>query len=199
MTNDDESDLDHERAAPLPGRVLLDLVYDELRRLAASKIQRELPGQTLTPTGLVHEAWLRIAGANNNQQWNSRSHFMAAAAEAMRRILVEQARRKLRIKHGGRFTRVQSDTNEFPSVIPDERIIAVDLALNEMNTEMPELVELVKMRFFLAMSNEEIAAIQNLSESTVKRRWRLARAWLAKKLTDFQEPGLDSSEPEPAP
>jgi len=178
-----------EETGPLPGpehdgRWLFDRVYDELRRLAARKMRREKPGQTLTPTGLVHEAYLRLSGPAGQGHWDNQAHFIAAAAEAMRRILVEQARRKSRLKHGGQFNRVNDITEELPTAIPDERILAVDQALDGLKHVMPEMVELVKMRFFLAMTNEEIATVLDLSESTIKRRWRLARAWLAKHLSE---------------
>ena len=127
---------------------LLPLVYEELRRLAAAKMAQEKPGQTLQATSLVHEAWLRLVGAEEQRAWNSRGHFFGAAAEAMRRILIESARRKARLRHGGELERVPVDEIEIAAALPEERLVQVSEALDELEREAPEAAHVVKLRYF---------------------------------------------------
>jgi RNA polymerase sigma factor (TIGR02999 family) len=167
---------------------LLPLVYDELRKLAARRLARESTGQTLQATALVHEAYLRLVGREQAEGWNSRGHFFAAAAEAMRRILVENARRKRRSKHGGGFRRV--DLDEGPPVTgAREDVLALDEALTELARQEPAKAELVKLRYFAGLSLEEAAACLGISEATAKRYWAVARAWLFAALSDDETGG----------
>ena len=156
---------------------ILPLVYEELRQLAQRKMAREAPGHTLQATALVHEAWLRIAGPHE-AQWNSRTHFFSAAAEAMRRILVERARRKLARKHGGDQVRVELDAIEIPNEAMPENVISVHEALDELAGDSPVQAEVVKLRFFVGLSHAEIADALDISQQTSKRYWAHARAWL---------------------
>ncbi len=157
---------------------ILPLVYDELRQLAAVRLAAEKPGQTLQATALVHEAFLRLVGPDPGQLWNGRGHFFGAAAEAMRRILVEAARRKGRNKRGGDRRRVDlEDVRATADNDPDE-LLAVDEALTSLAREDPDKAELVKLRYFAGMTLEEAAACQGVSLATAKRRWAVARAWL---------------------
>jgi RNA polymerase sigma factor (TIGR02999 family) len=160
---------------------LLPLIYEELRRLAAAKMAQEAPGQTLQPTALVHEAWLRLVG-EGNQRWNSRGHFFAAAAEAMRRILVENARRKKALRHGGGHERVAL-TSVDPAAEPEEdRLLEVDDALDELARLDAAQAEVVKLRFFVGLKLEEIAALHGVSMKTIQRQWTHARAWLFERI-----------------
>lgn len=156
---------------------LLPLVYEELRKLAAAKMAQEKPGQTLQATALVHEAWLRLAGAEQHR-WDNRRHFFAAAAEAMRRILVERARRRLRVRHGGGLERVDLDDVEIATGVREEQLVAVDEALERLEREDPKKAEVVKLRYFVGMTNRETAEAMGLSEATVERHWAFAKAWL---------------------
>jgi RNA polymerase sigma factor (TIGR02999 family) len=159
---------------------LLPLVYDELRKLAARNMAREQSGQTLDATGLVHEAYLRLAGSENanGQLWDGRAHFFGAAAEAMRRILVENARRKSRIKHGGELQRVSlSDVEPVVAPTPDG-ILAVDEALTRFAVEEPEAARVVELRYFAGCSIDEAAEMVGISRATANRHWAYARAWL---------------------
>ena len=156
---------------------LLPLVYDELRRLAAAKMANEPPGQTLQPTALVHEAWLRLVG-DAPRPWDGRGHFFAAAAEAMRRILVENARRKQRLRHGGGRQRVGLEEAEVPAEPEDEKVIEVDEALDQLTREDPVQAQVVKLRFFAGLTNEEAAAVLGVSAKTVQRYWTHAKARL---------------------
>jgi RNA polymerase sigma factor (TIGR02999 family) len=156
---------------------LLPLVYDELRRLAAGKMSHEAPGQTLQPTALVHEAWLRL-GADAQPQWQNRNHFLAAAAEAMRRILVENARRKLRLKRGGGRERVELEQSAIAAPAEDEKLLQVHEALDALAAEDPQKARIVKLRFFAGLSHEEIAALLGLNEKTVRRHWEVAKVRL---------------------
>lgn len=157
---------------------LLPLVYDELRRLAAAPMAAEKPGQTLQATALVNEAYLRLVGPAGGGAWNSRGHFFGAAAEAMRRILVEAARRKRRIKHGGARRRVELDDVTADLDGRSDDLLALDEALESLAREDPTKAELVKLRYFAGLTLEEAAACQGVSLATAKRRWALARAWL---------------------
>jgi RNA polymerase sigma factor (TIGR02999 family) len=161
---------------------LLPLVYAELRSLAARKLAHESPGQTLQPTALVHEAWLRLAGSTG-QQWKSRNHFFAAAAEAMRRILIDNARRKDRVRHGKGLTRVDFADLDLAASADDETLLQVDEAMQKLAAEDPEKAELVKLRFFAGLSIPDAARAMGLSESTAKRHWDYCRAWLYDELT----------------
>jgi RNA polymerase sigma factor (TIGR02999 family) len=162
---------------------LLPLVYDELRRLAAAKMRKESPNHTLEPTALVHEAYVRLVGPRGDRRWDSRGHFFAAAAEAMRRILVEDARRRHSAKRGGNLARRELD--EADAVIdPDEPagLLALDEALMKLAAAEPELAQLVKLRFFTGLSVEEAAEALGVSPRTAKRNWSYARAWLRREM-----------------
>lgn len=156
---------------------LLPLVYDELRRHAALRMAGESPGQTLQPTALVHEAWLRLSSARG-QRWQNRAHFFGAAAEAMRRILIEQARRKARLKRGGALQRVDVDAVDLAAASPDEKALLIDEALGELETEDPEKARIVVLKFFGGFSNREVAECMGVTERTVERHWSFAKAWL---------------------
>jgi RNA polymerase sigma factor (TIGR02999 family) len=160
---------------------LLPLVYDELRKLAAAKLAQEKPGQTLQATALVHEAYIRLVDVEQAQHWDSRGHFFAAAAEAMRRILVENARRKDRLKHGGGLARDYHETNIVAAERP-ERLLALDDALNRLTTTNPQAAELVKLRYFAGFSNAEAASILGVSARKANQVWAYARAWLLEEL-----------------
>jgi RNA polymerase sigma factor (TIGR02999 family) len=167
------SDIDQGR--PHAAGLLLPLVYDELRRLAAQKLAVETPGQTLQPTALVHEAYLRLVGG---QKFEGRGHFFAAAAEAMRRILVENARRKQAVKHGGELQRVELDGVDVPVGPPPEEVIALDEALTRLTAEDPEATKVVQLHFFAGLSIEDAAEELGVSRATAYRQWSFARAWL---------------------
>ena len=156
---------------------LLPLVYGELRRLAAHKLAQEAPGQTLQPTALVHEAWLRLS-SSRSRDWNGRGHFFAAAAEAMRRILIDKARRKNRVRHGKLLTRVNLEQVDLAADVDDDLLMAVDEALRKLAAEDAVKAELVKLRFFAGLSIPDAARALEMSESTAKRHWAYARAWL---------------------
>lgn len=163
---------------------LLPIVYEELRRLAARKMVQEKPGQTLNATALVHEAYLRLLGPEQIDQdlWEGRKHFFAAAAEAMRRILIEAARRKGRVKHGGERKQVPLD--DVASVERSEELLALDEALTKLAEKDPEAAEVVKLRYFVGMSVEEAAEALGVSRATANRQWAYARAWLKCELSD---------------
>lgn len=163
---------------------LLPLVYEELRRLAASKLAGEAPGQTLQATALVHEAWLRIAGSEATV-WDGRRHFLAAASEAMRRILIDNARRKQAVRHGGGLHRTEREPDHLPIAggAPDEELLAVHEALDALAAHDPRKAELVKLRYFAGLTLEETAAALDLSERTAKRDWAYARAWLYREIS----------------
>lgn len=153
---------------------LFPLVYNELRRIAAGQLGREAAGQTLQPTALVHEAWLRLS-AGDGRAWQDQGHFVAAATEAMRRILVDRARRKMRIKRGGDQERVQVEESQWMGPATDEQVLEVNAAVERLETEDPEQAQVVKLRFFGGMSHDEIAEALGVNEKTVRRRWELAR------------------------
>jgi RNA polymerase sigma factor (TIGR02999 family) len=161
---------------------LLPIVYEELRKLAAQRLSHERPGQTLQATALVHEAFLRLVGAADAQPWNSRGHFFAAAAEAMRRILIEQARRKQRIRHGGELKRVDLDGQVAISDSPAENLLALDEALEQLSVDQPDAAQVVKLRYFAGLTIEETATALDMSVRTVNRHWSYARAWLYQRL-----------------
>ena len=170
-----------ERGDPHAAGDLLPLVYEELRKLAAQKMARERPGQTLQATALVHEAWLRLGG-DDQPEWRNRAHFFAAAAEAMRRILIDDARRKQSLRHGGGVERVSMDGLELAANMDDERLIALSDALERFAAHDTRKAELVKLRFFAGLTNEQAARILGVSEPTVKRDWAYARAWLFREM-----------------
>jgi len=161
---------------------LLPVVYNELRRLAAAKLENEKRGQTLQPTALVHEAYLRLVDVDHAKKWDSRGHFFAAASEAMRRILVENARRKGSGKHGGEFRRVDLDESDLATTLPDERLLAIDEALNRLAQEDPAAAEIVKLRFFAGFSISEASEILGVSRSSAYAQWAYARAWLRRQV-----------------
>lgn len=160
---------------------LLPLVYEELRKLAAAKMSHEAAGQTLQATALVHEAWLRLAGSQH-QQWNNRRHFFAAASEAMRRILIDNARRKARVRHGKGLTRIELDEVDLAVAVPDTTLLRVDEALQKLAAEDPEKAELIKLRYFVGLNIRDAGRALGISESTAKRHWAYARAWLYHEL-----------------
>jgi RNA polymerase sigma factor (TIGR02999 family) len=163
---------------PKAAEELLPLVYDELRRVAAARMSNGAPGNTLQPTALVHEAWLRLVGNDGEAQFQNRTHFFAAAAEAMRHILIDRARRKQALRHGGGQQRVEVDDLEIAAPADDDELLAVNEALERLASADPAKAELVKLRYFVGMTVEEAAAALGISEPTAKRRWSLARAWL---------------------
>src|SRR5277367_4360029 len=159
----------------------LDLVYDELRRLAAGKMAREAPGQTLQATALVHEAWLRLIG-DDNRRFENRTHFFAAAAEAMRRILIERARRRRAVRHGSEYERVTLQEEMLAGHDDDEQLLALNDALEKLELKYPTQAQVVKLRYFAGMSNEEIAELLGVSLSTVKNYWVFSKAWLFREI-----------------
>lgn len=175
-----------QQGDPSAAEQLLPLVYEELRKLAAAKLAQEKPGQTLQATALIHEAYLRLVGGARDEGWNSRGHFFGAAAEAMRRILVEQARRKKSQRRGGQRERLELKDEvlspDADAAEPD-RILAVHEALAELETQSPRKAQLVKMRFFAGMTLEEAAAVLGVAVPTAKREWAAARVWLFRWLS----------------
>jgi RNA polymerase sigma factor (TIGR02999 family) len=168
-----------QQGEPNAANQLFPLVYEELRKLAAGRLNREQPGQTLQATALVHEAWLRLVdkeGVPSN--WNGRGHFFGAAAEAMRRILVEQARRKKRIKHGGDLERVDLVDIPVPTEKATDDLLELDTALVKLEQQEPDKAKLVKLRYYAGLSNEEAAAALGISTATASRYWAYSRAWL---------------------
>ena len=178
-----------EHGDPQAASQLLPLVYEELRRLAAAKLAQEKPGQTLQATALVHEAYLRLVGEGGASSWDGRGHFFAAAAEAMRRILVDNARRKQRLRHGGGFQRVELAEELLPLEAPDADVLAVHEALEQLTRQDPQTAELVKLHFFAGLPLEQAADLLGLSARTAYRNWNYARAWLFRQLGG-SAPGL---------
>jgi RNA polymerase sigma factor (TIGR02999 family) len=160
---------------------LLPLVYEELRKLAAAKMARETPNQTLQPTALVHEAWLRLTG-NENVKWNGRAHFFGAAAEAMRRILVDNARRKRAVRHGGNHQRLNVEDIEIASPEKEAELLAINESLEKLAALDKQKAELVKLRYFVGLTIEESATILGVSVPTANRWWTYARAWLYQEI-----------------
>jgi RNA polymerase sigma factor (TIGR02999 family) len=169
------------RSSALAANELLILVYEELRRVAAAKMAREAPGQTLQATALVHEAWLRLTG-DKRRRWNDRTHFFAAAAEAMRLILVDNARRKRAARHGGGQQRTAMPEIASPGAANEDQILAVHEALEKFAAQDKQKAELVKLRYFVGMTHEEAAEALGISVPTAKRHWAYARAWLAQEI-----------------
>jgi RNA polymerase sigma factor (TIGR02999 family) len=178
-----------DQGDPQAASQLLPLVYDELCKLAAHKLAHEIPGQTLEPTDLVHEAYLRLVDVDRAQHWNNRRHFFAAAAEAMRRLVVENARRKKRQKHGGDRRRVSLEEAESMVPAPSEDLLVLDEALTRLAAHDPIKAEVVKLRFFAGLTMPEIAQSLDLSLATVERHWTYARTWFYAELAgeDDQE------------
>jgi RNA polymerase sigma factor (TIGR02999 family) len=173
-----------EQGDPQAAEQLLPLVYTELRRAAAQKMAGERGGQTLQATALVHEAYLRLVGANNAQKWNSRGHFFAAAAEAMRRILVERARRNVRARHGGGRKKLDLEQLDLADEAPAARVLALNEALERLAADEPVAAEVVKLRYFAGLTLEEAAAALDISLRTTNRHWSYAKAWLYQQLTE---------------
>jgi RNA polymerase sigma factor (TIGR02999 family) len=179
-----------EEGDPHAASQLLPLVYDELRRLASQKLANEKPGQTLDSTALVHEAYLRLVGQGEEPHWNSRGHFFAAAAEAMRRILINRARDKARLKRGGGWRRIDLDKLTIADQAADDDLIALDDSLERLARENPRCAELVKLRFFAGLTLEEAAASLGLARRTADRTWAYARAWLYEALSEGETEGV---------
>jgi RNA polymerase sigma factor (TIGR02999 family) len=174
-----------EQGDPRAAEQLLPLVYDELRELAAARLADEKSGQTLQPTALVHEAYLRIVGGSPSRDWNGRGHFFAAAAEAMRRILINRARDRHRLKRGGNHGRVDLDAITEPATVPDAQLLDLDDAIDRLSRSHPRAAELVKLKFFAGLTLDESAATLGLPPRSADRLWAFARAWLA----DALDPG----------
>jgi len=177
-----------EQGDPQAAGQLLPLVYDELRRLAAQRLAQEQPGLTLDATSLVHEAYLRLVGGDPDKPWNGRGHFFAAAAEAMRRILIEKARRKRRERHGGDRKRLPLDEANLAEDAADDRLLAVDEALDRLTKEEEKVAEVVKLRYFGGLTIEETAEVLGISVRTANRHWAYARAWLYQELSYWVQP-----------
>jgi RNA polymerase sigma factor (TIGR02999 family) len=180
-----------EQGDPHAAEQLLPLVYEELRRLAAQKLAQEKPGQTLEATALVHEAYLRLVDVDRVQHWDSRGHFFAAAAEAMRCILIDQARRKRRPKHGGGRNRVSLDEALCLAEAPNDDLLALDEALAKLGRAEPAKAELVKLHYFAGLSLEEAGRLLGISHRTAKRHWAYARAWLYAAICDAPASSVD--------
>jgi RNA polymerase sigma factor (TIGR02999 family) len=184
-----------EQGDPSAAAQLLPLVYDELRRLAGERLAHEKPGQTLQATALVHEAYLRLVDVEQAQHWDSRGHFFAAAAEAMRRILVESARRKGRERHGGGRQRVDLLDDEIAVPDDDEQVLLLDEALTRLEGVRPQAAAVVKLRFFSGLTVEEAAAAVGASPRTARRLWVFARAWLRREMGSLTEPTSSDGTP----
>jgi len=193
MSNSEvQNDLTSARQANEPVGVVsqefLPLVYKELRELAASRMAREMEGQTLQPTALVHEAWLRLQ-SHASPVWRNRAHFFGAASEAMRRILIERARRKLRLKRGHRAEHVSIENVDVAQTEPDERILLIDEALSRLNATDPELARIVTLKFFGGLTNAEVAETMKVTERTIFNKWSFAKAWLLKNIREERNSG----------
>jgi len=162
---------------------LLPLVYEELRRLATARMAQEVAGHTLQPTALVHEAWLRLIDANG-RTWQNRAHFFGAASEAMRRILIERARRKLSLKRGGGTAVLDISELELAAALPDEKVLLVDEALERFKAEEPDKARVVVLKFFGGLTDQEVAEVMGVTERTVRRQWAFAKAWLFQNIVD---------------
>ena len=167
-----------DKGDPKSAEELLPLIYQELRKLAALKMAKESPNQTLQPTALVHEAYLRLVDRKTDREWDHRGHFFAAAAEAMRRILVDKARRKRAVRHGGNLSQTELAESRIVAGPTDDQILLAHEALESLAKVDPVKAEVVKHRFFVGMTNTEVAKVMNLSEATARRHWEYARAWL---------------------
>lgn len=172
-----------EKGNPQAAEALLPLIYGELRKLAAKKMAGENQGLTLQATALVHEAYLRLVDVQHVQNWNGRGHFFAAAAEAMRRILVERARRKIRLRHGGGRKKLNLDELDLADEAPAARVLELNEALERLAADEPDAAEIVKLRYFAGLTLEEAAAMLDLSLRTVNRHWSYAKAWLYQQMS----------------
>jgi RNA polymerase sigma factor (TIGR02999 family) len=174
-----------ERGEKQASEDLLPLVYEELRRLAAARMALEAAGQTLQPTALVHEAWLQLVG-ERERNWQNRAHFFGAAADAMRRILIDKARRRSRLKHGGGQSRVDLEYLDLAETTPDDNVLLIDEALRELEQEDPEQARIVVLKFFGGLTNQEVAESMGVGERTVDRQWASAKArlfrWIRKQI-----------------
>jgi RNA polymerase sigma factor (TIGR02999 family) len=175
-----------EHGDPIAAEQLLPLVYDELRKLAAARLAREPVGQTLQPTALVHDAYLRLIGGEVPQQWDGRRHFFAAAAEAMRRILVDRARQRAAKKHGGQLRRIELNDDLALSEERSNELLALDEALTELETHDEPAARLVKLRYFAGLSHQEAAESMGVTRRAADRLWALARAWLFQRLREAE-------------
>jgi RNA polymerase sigma factor (TIGR02999 family) len=175
-----------EAGDPTAAEQFLVLVYDELRRLAASKLADEAPGQTLQPTALVHEVWLRLVG-DRNPSFNDRAHFFRASAEAMRHILIDRARRKKTVRHGGAHRRVDFEDLNLAAPSADDQVLAINEALDKFAIEYPVQAEVVKLRYFAGLTNKEVSEVLEVSVSTVKNYWSFSRAWF---LSEIESDGV---------
>jgi RNA polymerase sigma factor (TIGR02999 family) len=189
MTNVTQILNEIEQGNPNAAEKLLPLVYDELRQLAGQRLARDASGQTLQPTALVHEAYLRLVDVDRAQHWNSRGHFFKAAAEAMRRILVENARRKKRVKHGGDRERIDIDIASLPTRMTSDELLALEEALELLKQHDPVKAELVTLRYFGGMTIEQASEVLKISRVTAHRYWTYARAWLHQRITEAGAPG----------
>src|SRR5262245_23936066 len=172
-----------EQGNPRAAEQLLPLVYDELRQLAAAKLAQEKPGQTLQATALVHEAYLRLIGAETSQSWKSRGHFFAAAAQAMQRILINRARDRGALKRGGNWRKVDFDTITDPLATTDADLLDLNEALEQLGRDFPQAAQLVQLRFFAGLTLDEAASALGISARTADRQWAFARAWLLRALS----------------
>src|SRR5262245_1428933 len=172
-----------EQGDPSAAEQLLPLVYDELRQLATQRLAQEKPGQTLQATALVHEAYMRLVDAERAQHWNSRGHFFAAAAEAMRRILINRARDRGALKRGGHWRRIDFDAITDPLATPDADLLDLNEALEELGRDFPQAAQVVQLRFFAGLTLDEAAAALGISARTADRQWAFARAWLLRALS----------------
>lgn len=188
MANDCQDEREPDSTKAEASQQLLSHVYDELRRLAAKFLALERPGQTLQPTALVHEAYLRLVGGSVPVQWNSRGHFISAATQAMRRVLIDNARRKDSLKRGGRGKRVEIDLNGLSKDLPDDRIVEIDEALSKLEIEFPDHAAVVSLKFYFGLTNEETSEMLGISMATVQRYWTFARVWM---YTQLQEKHTD--------
>jgi RNA polymerase sigma factor (TIGR02999 family) len=179
-----------QQGDPAAADQLLNLVYDDLRRLAAYKMANEAAGQTLQPTALVHEAWLRLAGGEK-REWDGRAHFFAAAAEAMRRILIERARRKRAARHGGGQASANVDDLELAAPVPDDELLAVSEALDKFTARDKQKAELIKLRYFVGLTLEEAAEVLGVAIPTASRWWSYSRAWLCQEIERQQKAAGD--------
>jgi len=170
-----------DQSSPRAASEILPLVYEELRKLAAQKMAREAPGQTLQATALVHEAWLRLSG-DNERKWQNRAHFFSAAAEAMRRILIDNARRKKALRHGGSLEHVNLDSLDLAATMDSDQVLALNEALDRLAGKDAPKAELVKLRFFAGLTLEEAARVLDISGPTAERHWAYARAWLYREM-----------------
>lgn len=171
-----------KRGEKQPSEELLPLVYDELRRIAGARMVREAAEHTLQPTALVHEAWVRLV-QNGSQSWDNRAHFLCSASEAMRRILIERARRKARLKHGGAQIRINIEDVDVAETLPDDKLLLLDEALEQLKAESPDVAQVVLLKFYGGLSNEKIIEITGTSDRTVRRQWIYAKVWLFNRIS----------------